>query len=192
MVSITPGMCMTLAMTLGMSIGVRKTVWMMYGELLGVATVALSSVLGVAAVMLKYPQVFLILKIIGAAYIIWIGVNMWMSKGKLALSEQMAEQQPSTKVALFNQGFVTAVANPKGWAFMVSLLPPFINPNLPFVPQISTLIAVIMLSEFVCMMMYATGGKNIGKLLTKQNNVILLNKISGALMMCVGVWLAWS
>ena len=39
-VSITPGMCMTLAMTLGMSIGVRRTLWMMLGELVGVALVA--------------------------------------------------------------------------------------------------------------------------------------------------------
>ncbi len=48
-VSITPGMCMTLAMTLGMSIGVRRTRWMMIGELIGVAIVAIAAVLGVAS-----------------------------------------------------------------------------------------------------------------------------------------------
>ena len=192
MISITPGMCMTLAMTVGMSIGVKRTVWMMYGELLGVATVALSSVLGVAAVMLKYPEIFFVFKILGATYIVWIGLNMWLSKGKLALSEQSSEQQTASNTGLFNQGFITAISNPKGWAFMVSLLPPFINPALSFVPQMSALLAVILLSEFVCMMIYASGGKSIGKLLTKQNNVILLNKLSGSLMICVAVWLAFS
>lgn len=42
LVSATPGMCMTLAMTLGMSIGVRRTLWMMLGELTGVALVAVA------------------------------------------------------------------------------------------------------------------------------------------------------
>ena len=53
LVSITPGMCMTLAMTLGMSIGISKTLWMMWGELLGVALVAISAVVGVSAMMIK-------------------------------------------------------------------------------------------------------------------------------------------
>ena len=66
-VSITPGMCMTLAMTLGMSIGVRRTLWMMLGELVGVALVAIAAVLGVASIMLNYPQVFDILKWVGGA-----------------------------------------------------------------------------------------------------------------------------
>ena len=52
-VSVTPGMCMTLAMTLGMSLGVRRTLHMMWGELVGVALVSVLSVIGVAAVMLK-------------------------------------------------------------------------------------------------------------------------------------------
>ena len=58
-VSITPGMCMTLALTLGMSIGYRRTLWMMAGELVGVALVSVSAVLGIAAIMLNYPWLFL-------------------------------------------------------------------------------------------------------------------------------------
>ena len=55
-VSITPGMCMTLAMTLGMSVGVRRTLWMMAGEVIGVALVAIAAVVGVASIMLNYPS----------------------------------------------------------------------------------------------------------------------------------------
>jgi len=60
-VSATPGMCMTLSMTLGMTIGVRRTFWMMWGELLGVGLVSLAAVAGVAALMLNYPAAFLVL-----------------------------------------------------------------------------------------------------------------------------------
>ena len=190
-VSLTPGMCMTLAMSLGITIGVRKTFWMMYGELLGVATVAIASVLGVATIMTEFPQLFQAFKILGALYLFYVGVSMWRAKGKHATT---LEQQPQVikKRSLFQQGFFTAIANPKGWAFMISLLPPFISQTLPLAPQLSILVAVILVSEFICMTIYATGGKTIGKVLTQRNNVKLLNKISGSLMIVVAIWLASS
>ena len=73
-VSITPGMCMTLALTLGMSIGYRRTLWMMVGELVGVALVSVSAVLGIAAIMLNYPWLFTALKFIGVGYILYLGI----------------------------------------------------------------------------------------------------------------------
>jgi homoserine/homoserine lactone efflux protein len=192
-VSLTPGMCMTLAMTLGMTIGVRRTGWMMLGELLGVATVALFAVLGVSAIMLKYPLVFNVMKFAGAAYLLYIGVNMWRSKGKLAVTENnLLEEISISRSSLFNQGFITAIANPKGWAFMVSLLPPFINTDYPLPAQLCILIIIILISELVCMTLYAAGGKTIGKVLTRANNIKLLNRISGSLMVGVATWLAIS
>lgn len=191
-VSITPGMCMTLAMTLGMSIGIRNTLWMMWGELIGVATVAIASVIGVSTIMLQFPQIFAFLKLIGASYLLYVGINMWRSKGKLAISLSNDSTVNISKRGLFNQGLITAIANPKGWAFMISLLPPFINEEYKLFPQLSVLIVVIMLSEFTCMMLYATGGKTIGKVLTQQSNVKRLNRISGTLMIGVALWLAIS
>jgi len=175
-----------------MSIGIQRTLWMMLGELLGVATVAIASVIGVAAIMLKYPQLFIILKVLGACYLLYIGINMWRSKGKMAVNITENSDIKVSNQSLFNQGLLTAVANPKGWAFMISLLPPFINKDFELIPQLSLLIVVILVSEFICMMLYATGGKTIGKILTQKSNVNLLNKISGSLMIAVAVWLALS
>ncbi len=192
LVSISPGMCMTLALTLGMSIGVRNTLWMMWGELLGVAVVALAAVIGVSSVMLKFPQLFSVLKIIGACYLLYVGINMWLAKGKLAINLSQQQKSLINRQQLFNQGFLTAIANPKGWAFMVALLPPFINPSLPFESQLIALISVILVSEFTCMMLYANGGKTLGKALSKSDNVKHLNKTSGFLMILVAIWLAVS
>jgi threonine/homoserine/homoserine lactone efflux protein len=182
---------MTLAMSLGITIGVRKTFWMMYGELLGVATVAIASVLGISTLMSQFPALFQAIKILGALYLGYIGINMWRAKGKLAISAKQ-NKQTITKLSLFQQGFFTAIANPKGWAFMISLLPPFINPSLQLAPQLTMLVVVILTTEFICMVLYATGGKTIGKALTQRNNVQLLNKISGSLMILVAIWLASS
>ena len=187
-VSITPGMCMTLAMTLGMSIGVRRTLWMMIGELLGVASVAIAAVLGVASVMLNYPDAFAILKWVGGAYLIYIGLNMWRAKGKMSVNTHSPSDV--SRQSLFTQGFITAVANPKGWAFMISLLPPFINVDQAVAPQLFILLSVIMITEFVSMLAYATGGKSLRLFLARGDNIKWMNRIAGSLMMLVGVWLA--
>ncbi|MEH6815445.1 MAG: LysE family translocator [Pseudoalteromonas distincta] len=187
-VSITPGMCMTLAMTLGMSIGVRRTLWMMIGELLGVASVAIAAVLGVASVMLNYPDAFAILKWVGGAYLIYIGFNMWRAKGKMSVDT--SKPSDVSRKSLFTQGFVTAIANPKGWAFMISLLPPFISVEHAVAPQLLVLLGVIMTTELLSMLAYATGGKSLRLFLARGDNIKWMNRIAGSLMVAVGVWLA--
>ncbi|WP_028766923.1 LysE family translocator [Shewanella fidelis] len=190
-VSITPGMCMTLAMTLGMSIGFRRTLWMMLGELVGVALVAIAAVMGVASVMLNYPDVFSILKWLGGIYLVYIGVNMWRSKGKMAIIE--GQQTPNvSNIELVSQGFLTAIANPKGWAFMVSLLPPFINVQREVAPQLMALVSIILFTELISMMAYAAGGKSLRIFLSRGDNIKWMNRIAGSLMIFVGIWLALS
>jgi len=188
-ISITPGMCMTLAMTLGMSVGVRRTMYMMIGELIGVAIVAVAAVIGVASVMLKYPDVFAVLKYIGGAYLCYLGYQMWLSKGKMAIDTEA--QSDVSRATLFSQGLITAISNPKGWSFMIALLPPFINTELAMVPQMSVILAIIVISEFICMMIYATGGKTLRLFLSRGDNVKLMNRISGTLLIGVGIWLAF-
>ncbi len=188
-VSITPGMCMTLSLSMGMSIGIKKTMFMMYGELLGVGLVASASVVGVAAIMLQYPAIFMLLKYAGGAYLCYLGISMWLSRGKMSLKVDECSFNVSKK-NLAIQGFVTAIANPKGWAFFIALLPPFIDKSLPFAPQLSVLILFILLLEFSCLLIYASGGMTLRKLLQNSSNVKLLNKIAGTMMIAIGVWLA--
>ena len=190
LVSATPGMCMTLALTLGMTIGVRRTLWMMWGELAGVATVSILAVIGVASIMLNYPEVFAVLKYAGGAYLGYLGIQLWHSSGKMAIAMEQDSEEDFSKPGLVLQGYLTAIANPKGWAFTVSLLPPFINTQLPLTPQLSVLVGIILLSEFGFMLIYATGGKSLRRLLQHGRQLKRLNQISGSLMITVGLWLA--
>jgi homoserine/homoserine lactone efflux protein len=189
-VSITPGMCMTLAMTLGMTIGVKRALWMMLGELVGVATVAILSAIGVAALLLNYPNVFIVLKYIGGAYLAFIGLQMWLSKGKMAIKADANDTKPASRIDLISQGFVTAIANPKGWAFFVALLPPFLDASQPLISQLAVLITIILTLELTCLLIYATGGRTLKSILMQSGNVRIMNRIAGSLMIGVGVWLA--
>ncbi|MGS2717061.1 LysE family translocator [Eionea flava] len=188
-VSITPGMCMTLSMSLGMTVGVRRALWMMCGELLGVGLVATSAVLGIATVMLRYPSAFLVGKVVGGIYLMYLGYCLWRSKGKLALSDTESLSQTMSRRELAWQGFVTAIANPKGWAFFIALLPPFISPEHTMVTQLPLLVALILLLEFTCLIIYASGGKSLSMLLKNRSNVKVINRLAGTLMVGVGIWL---
>jgi len=190
-VSLTPGLCMTLALTMGMTIGVRKTLWMMSGELLGVGLVAAAAVMGVAAVIAQSPELFLILKYGGGGYLAYLGVQLWLSKGRMALRLDEEAAPPPRRTELALQGFVTAISNPKAWAFMIALLPPFIDLERAVAPQLVILVALILVMEFVCLVIYASGGKTLRKFLQHSGNVRLLNRVAGTLMVGVGGWLAF-
>jgi len=189
-VSVTPGMCMTLAMTLGMSIGVKRALWMMLGELTGVGLVATLSAVGVAALLLNYPNVFTLFKYAGGLYLLYLGIQLWLSKGRMALKHAV-DGPGATRAQLIAQGFITAIANPKGWAFFVALLPPFLDATQPLATQLASLITIILTLEFGCLLIYAAGGRTLRSLLMQSGNVRIMNRIAGTLMAGVGLWLAF-
>lgn len=188
-ISLSPGLCMSLAMSLGMAFGLKKTLYMMIGELVGVATVAILAVIGVAAIMLRYPDLFTVLKWIGGIFLIYVGINTIRRDDAIELKVYSASSAPS-KANLFMKGFITAIANPKGWAFMISIFPPFIDDTKPITLQMVIFISVIMITEFTCMLLYASGGNKLRKILDKTNNTQWINRIGGGLLVAVGIWLA--
>ena len=74
---------------------------------------------------------------------------MWRSRGKLAINVDNSDIPISGYWDLVLQGFVTAIANPKGWAFMISLLPPFIDQSAALIPQLVGLGSIILMFEFL-------------------------------------------
>lgn len=190
LVSLTPGMCMTLSMVLGMTQGVRRSLWMMAGELCGVGLVAAASGAGVATLMLRQPEWFALFKWVGGLYLAYLGIMMWRSRGRMAIPLDSMEMPPASRGQLALQGLVTAVANPKGWAFFVALLPPFLDASRPLFGQLTVLITLILSIEFVCLLLYAASGRSLRRLLGETHNLRLLNRFAGSLMIGVGGWLA--
>ncbi len=185
LIALSPGLCMTLAMSLGISIGVRRTLWMMLGELAGIALVGSAAMLGVAALLLADPRVFTAFKLVGAVYLMWTAWRTWHSP-----VAALTTAPNVTPLALCTQGFITAVANPKAWAFMMALLPPFIDPQQPLAPQMTTMLVLMMLIEFSCLLIYAQGGRSLSELLLRRGKAQWLNRIAATLMVGVALWLA--
>ena len=184
LIALSPGLCMTLAMSLGISIGVKRTLWMMLGEVTGIALVGASAMLGVAALLLGAPSVFTAFKIAGAAYLLWTAWRTWNAQ-----TAALTRSTSATPAALCMQGFVTAVSNPKAWAFNMALLPPFIDPHAPLAPQMSVLLAFMIVIEFGCLLIYAQGGRTLSELLLRRGQAQWLHRIAAVLMVGVAIWL---
>lgn len=190
-VSFTPGLCMTFSMTLGITVGVRRALWMMLGELTGVGLVAVATVLGVSALMLAAPGAFAVFRWVGGAYLVWLGLRRWRGSGRFVVpDERSGVGRGLGRRALAMQGFPTAVANPKGWAFFTVLLPPFVDGSRPLAPQIAVLVLLLLSIEAIALLAYAAGGRALGRLLARRGNLDRLERVSGTLLMGVGVWLA--
>ena len=75
---------------------------------------------------------------------------------------------------------------------MISLLPPFIDRAYPLAPQLSVLLLVLLLIEFLCLVIYASGGRRLGTFLNHKGGTGLLNKTAGTLMIGISGWLVIS
>jgi len=154
-ISLTPGMCMTLAFTVGLSQGYRHTLWMMWGELAGVATVVVTCVVLLGWIQALPKAYFNLLALIGGTYLLWVAYRLWTAPARF---EQGEGQPRVTPTALLALGYTTAVMNPKGWGFMIALLPGFMSPSETLPQQLMVFLGVILPSEFLSMSLYASGG----------------------------------
>ena len=181
-ISLTPGMCMTLAFTLGLSQGYRRTLWMMWGELAGVATVVSTCVLLLAWIQALSEVYFAMLALVGGSYLLWIAYRLWTQPARFS----SGENQPQLSAgALLILGYVTAVVNPKGWGFMIALLPGFMSVDYSTPQQLLAFLGVMLPSEFLSMTLYATGGSGLRRFFTTDAHLATLNKLAAGLMVLV-------
>lgn len=157
---------------------------MMLGELLGVAVVITTTVLLLAWLMALDPVYFQGLSLLGGGYLLWIAWQLWHAEDHFAVRKDGTVLGRSALVGL---GFMTAVMNPKGWAFMIALLPGFIDPQASVAPQLAVLLSVMLCTEFLSLSLYAGGGKWLGGLLKNEANLKLLNRFAALLMLAVAL-----
>jgi len=183
-VSLTPGMCMTLAFSLGLSQGYRKTLWMMAGEMTGVIVVVSSTVYLLGWLLRLDPMWFNALALAGAVYLLWIARQLWLADP--ALAEQRTADT-LTPMSLAVLGFTTAIMNPKGWAFMVALLPGFMDGEKALFPQLALFLSVMLTTEFISLSLYAGGGRWLRQFLGEGARLGVLNKVAASLMVGVSI-----
>ncbi len=189
LIALSPGLCMTLSMSLGISIGVRRTLWMMAGEIVGVMVVAVASFAGITALMLSYPDIFSSTRLAAAAYLVWTAVKTWRAATDVTSTNRAVSL---TRQQLVTQGFLTATSNPKGWIFLAALLPAFVDPDLATMSQALLMLPIMIVIEFISLLLYASGGCTLREFLVQRHLGHWLHRISATMMCGVALWLVVS
>lgn len=186
-ISFMPGINMTLALSIGVSVGYARALPMIFGQLLSVGIVAVCCVFGAATLMLRYEFLFTIIKICGAIYVIYLGAMLLFSRGKLSVKSYNGDMKKSM---LFMQGAIISISNPKAWIFFAAILPPFLDKQDPFGGGTFLIIALLLAIEFICLSAYALGGAALKKLLL--NHLRILEIFTAILMCFIGIWIILS
>jgi len=128
--SIIPGPSMLLALTHGMKYGAKRTIASALGNVSVTLLQAAISIAGLGAILLASEGLFSVIKWIGAAYLIYMGLCIWRSKN-MTLAEGPSHDS-STKVPLrklYRQSAFVTAGNPKAIIFFTAVFPQFIDPN---------------------------------------------------------------
>lgn len=149
--SFTPGPNSLLALTHGALHGHRRTLFTVAGGALGFVALIALSMLGIGALLQTSAGALTVLKWVGGAYLVWLGVQLWRAPAiRLQAEPGAATARPAT---LFRQGLLAAISNPKVLLFYGAFLPQFIDPNrdllLQFVIMATTFAVVECLVEYL-------------------------------------------
>ena len=182
-ISLMPGINMTYAMSIGMSLGYVRALPMMAGQLTSLAFVGICCMLGVGAVLAHYSFAFKVLNIIAGLYLLYLGAMLFFSKGQLSITKVL--QLPSKK-QMFLNGAVVCISNPKAWIFLSVLLPTFLDANDPFsLPRMLSITVTLVFIEFCSLSLYALGGAILKKFL--QTHLRLLEIFTAVIICVIGI-----
>lgn len=186
----SPGPAVLLAISNSLHFGLRTTVYSTLGNELGLLVIASIAILGLGAVLSASTTFFFILKIVGAGYLIYLGVRQWHSKSKLF--SQVADknsQEAQSDMLSFSQGFLVATTNPKAILFFTALLPQFISVDKPLVLQFSLLIATFSFSSTCALIGYGLLADHSKQWFSTEKRMSLFNRIFGGLFVALGLGL---
>ena len=139
-----PGPSVMFVVGRALAYGRRTALASVAGNVAGVQTVAMSVALGVGALVQRSARVFTAVKLIGAAYLVWLGVKAIRHRHSLASVMEVAAA-PRSGWRAVAEGFMVGVANPKAYILFAALLPQFANPAAGHVPLQLLLLSLVSL-----------------------------------------------
>lgn len=191
-IAVSPGSGAVLSMSHGLSYGLKKTSTTILGLQTGLVIILLVAGGGLGALLLASEQAFLVVKTIGAMYLIYLGVQQWRAKVEEHPQAGANGQGGAARVAVmsrrrrFATGLLTNVTNPKGIIFMVAVLPQFIDPGHPLAVQLAILAATMCFVDLIVMHGYALLASRMQGLFRNARAVRWQNRFFGGVLVAVG------
>jgi threonine/homoserine/homoserine lactone efflux protein len=181
---VIPGPTILLVISYALGQGRRVAFPVAAGVALGDFTAMTLSMLGLGALLATSAMLFTILKWIGAAYLIWLGISLWRAGGRPAAVEARHGGAPLRMLA---HAWIVTALNPKSITFFIAFLPQFLDPQQSFLHQI-----LIFESTFLCLAAanafgYALAASRARRAVQSPGIVAWFNRIGGTLLIGAGV-----
>ncbi|WP_226016796.1 LysE family translocator [Novosphingobium sp. FKTRR1] len=191
-VSATPGPNMLHVMARSIELGLVRSFAAMAGCFVAVLSLLSASALGLTALLLAIPGAFTVLRLAGAAYLIWLGYNAWTAKDApidIGSGEVSAALSPWR---VFAKAFAVGISNPKALLFAAAFLPQFIDASAPKGAQFAVMVATFAVIEISWYFVYAVGGRSIAQFLERPAPRKLFNRLTGGAFVAFGLAMAGS
>ena len=197
LLNITPGPDLLYIAGRTASQGFRSGLAAVMGINAGCLVHTFAAAIGLSAILTASVEAFFVVKLIGAAYLVYVGISLLLEKRADGTSLEISDSLPSKTIRqVFWQGFLTNVLNPKVALFFLAFLPQFISADSPTKPAAFVLLGIIFIfnSLFVTVTFAALVAQvqiQANKHVKHASRIVLwLNRCCGALFIVIGVKLS--
>jgi homoserine/homoserine lactone efflux protein len=182
-----PGPGVLLAISNAVAVGPRQTMFSSLGNAAGLFIVSGAATAGMGALLAVSASAFLAVKLVGAAYLVYLGIKQWRSAPMRLDASAAKPNQPHTAGQLFLQGLGVAVTNPKAILFFTALFPQFLTPGPSLAMQTVLLTATFTVLALLSHALYVGLFRSLRRFLTEPRHLRLFNRISGGLFVLLGL-----
>ena len=182
---VIPGPTVMLVVSYALGHG-RATAWATVpGVTLGDFTAMTASLLGAGAVLAASASLFTVLKLAGAAYLIWLGINLWRARPNLRGTEPSTEGQ--ARGPIFRHAYVVTALNPKSIVFFVAFVPQFVDAASPAAMQFVILEATFLSLATVNTVLWAALAGGLGAGFRRPAAIRIVSRIGASVLIAAGV-----
>jgi len=186
MVSIaSPGPAFLVAVRNGMAGGAKRVALSSLGNITGLLILASAAVLGLGVILNASEMLFSLLKLGGAAYLIYLGIHQWRSNTSLSIATIATKPTPRWRTV--SEGVLVAVSNPKAILFFTALFPQFLDTQRALLPQFSIMVGTFMVLSFAVLMLYGGLAKHLSRWLSSASRVKWVNRMMGSAFIGLGI-----
>ncbi len=186
----SPGPGILLAVSNAVAWGPRKTLCSSAGNMLGVFTVSGAAMAGLGTLLHTSAWLFALLKTLGAVYLVYLGYRQWTSKTSMFDKPLPTEAPPGKpNTALFRQGLLVSLTNPKSILFFTALFPQFIHSQAPMLPQFLALTSAFAACVLTSHLAYVLLAKHTHRWFGTAHRASLFNRLCGGAFGLLGLGL---
>jgi homoserine/homoserine lactone efflux protein len=190
-ISISPGAGAVAAMSAGLNHGFARGYCMTLGLVLGIWTQVLVVGLGLGALIATSSLAFAVVKWLGVAYLVYLGVKQWRAPAEPMVADADGDVGAIPRRTLVLRGWMVNAVNPKGTVFLLAVVPQFLDLAQPLALQYAVIAATLGFTDLVVMGVYTLLAARVLRLLKSARQIRLMNRTFGGLFVAAGGVLAF-